>query len=76
MTREEFNTEQSEVFKKATLLRKKYPSLRQGQALFIIYHDLHPDTCKAIVGTADDCFYFDSNIESFLMELRNRLVDK
>lgn len=76
MTREEFNTEQSEVFKKAALLRKQYSSLRQGQVLFIIYNDLHPDACKAIVGTVNDCFYFDSNIEGFLMELRNRLVDK
>lgn len=76
MTLEEFNTEQSEVFKKVTLLREKYPNIRQGQALFIIYRDLHPDLCKAIVGTTDDCFYFDGNIESFLMELRSHLVDK
>lgn len=76
MTREEFNTEQSEVFKRAALLREKYPNLQQGQALFILYYDLHPDTCKAIVDTTDDCFYFDGNIESFLMELRSHLVDK
>lgn len=76
MTLEEFNTEQSEVFKKVTLLREKYPNIRQGQALFIIYRDLYPDLCKTIVGTTDDCFYFDGNIESFLMELRSHLVDK
>lgn len=43
--------------------------LRQGQALFIALHTLHPEVANFYRSTEADCFYRDSRIPTLLQQL-------
>lgn len=54
-----------QIRSEAGKLRKQYPQLREGQAIYTVAQKKFPSFVKT-VSLDDDCFYVDDRIESFL----------
>lgn len=72
-----------DILKEAELLRKEYPCLRKGQAVFN-YVDMHPELFKNAARISQfnygiDCFYNDDMIDQFINQvleiLNNDFID-
>lgn len=62
MTKEEFK---SNIKTAANNLRRDYPELREGQAIFI-QADKYEHIARIVMDYGVDCFYDDTMIEPFL----------
>lgn len=58
------------IKKEAETLIKVNTEIRLGQAVFNVAHKRFPEASNALRGTEYDCFFEDSRIDSFLLELQ------
>lgn len=58
------------IKKQADAQIKINEQIRYGQAIFNISHSLYPEAVNKLRNTKFDCFYEDSRVDEFLLELQ------
>lgn len=59
------------IKKESAKLIKVNTEIREGQAVFIVAQEKFPKAVTKLKNTKYDCFYEDSRIDLFLLELQN-----